>query len=92
MALIPDQELTVTQRRAAVATLVEDYAPGAPAGIQAAAVDVAMPFFRLSMETQVSDGGQSVSNPSVKTRNILFHSGATSLLAPYRVPRARVIE
>ena len=84
--------LTQAQQQAVALELVENYCPAAPDTIKAAAVDELIKWFRLSVEVQVSDGGQSVTNPSMLTRNGLFHSGASAYLSPWRRPRTAVVE
>lgn len=76
---------------AAAVRAVADYAPGAPAEIQAAAVPLVEAFLTIAPESDLRDGGQGATYPHHTLRHAIVHSGAGALLAPYRRPRARVI-
>ena len=86
--------LTAAQR-AAVEAEVTRYAPGAPADLQAIATNLVVQHLEeIDTTTQsVSFGDQSKTAwPPGMVARLLSASGATTLLASHRRPRARAIE
>ena len=84
--------MAVTAVTLAVAQeMVDNYCPGAPVTIRAAAADLVLRALMIGPETMLADGGQQVQNPHPKTRHAIVHSVVGSMLAPWRRPRARVI-
>ena len=84
-----------TDQRTAIAAEVERYAPGAPADLRSAAVELVTAHLE-SMDTAIgstSFGDQSMTtHPPNLVSAVFRQSGATALLASWRRPRARVIE
>ena len=85
--------LTVAQAEAAARALVTRYAPDAPTDVVTAAVDLLRQAIRLPVGvTEATYSDQQVSYEGRAGADLLRRSGAASLLASYRRPRARVIE
>ena len=84
--------LTVEQARAVATAWIGRYAPGAPADVQTGAVELLAQS--LCVDPAVAD--VSFSDSEVKYHDhgpsAIRRSGALPLLAPWRRPRARVIE
>ncbi len=78
--------------RAAAVEIVTNYAPGAPADVRTAAVAMLVDsMLDPPYENDVQFDDQQVSTHNLGPAHIR-RSGAASLLAPWRRPRARVIE
>lgn len=85
-------ELTRAQAAAAAVLVVDHYAPGAPADVRAACasmVEQSIIDTPYDNETHFADQQTSTHNLGP---NIIRRCGAASILAPWRRPRARVIE
>lgn len=88
MAVAP----TETQARAAASTMVDNYAPGAPADVLAAAAAmVAQSILDTPYDDTVNFADQQTSTHNLGA-NIIRRCGASSILAPWRRPRARALE
>ena len=84
--------MTDAQARTAASTIVSNYAPEAPADVRTAAVDLMVDSIRdlpYVQSTQFDD--QKVDEHNLGP-NLIRRCGASSILAPWRRPRARVIE
>ena len=80
----------------AASALVERYAAGAPTSIKNEAIVRAAGWLKQApsgevMPTGVGDGGITLSWRPNASRNVMRSSGAASLLAPWRRPRALVV-
>jgi len=87
--------VTVTDaaREKAASEVVNRYAPTAPASVKAQATTMLAESMRIGPETQISQGGQSVSfGPTGDRANLIHRSGASGILAPWRRPRARAVK
>ena len=85
-------ELTRAQAAAAAVLMVDHYAPDAPAAVRTAAssmVEQSILDAPYDDETRFSDQVTTTHNLGP---NIIRRCGASSILAPWRRPRARVIE
>ena len=84
--------LSDAQARTAASAIVSNYAPEAPADVRTAAVEMV----ELSMRDTPYDADTQYDDQRVSTHNlganIIRRCGAASILAPWRRPRARVIE
>ena len=83
--------LTPAELEAAVREFIDRQAPGAPDSIRALAADRMASYLALPDETMLGLDGQQMSRASPSLA-VLRASGAGELLAPYRRPRARVVE
>ena len=84
--------LTAQQRLQAAAAMVDNYAPGAPAEVRTAAVEmVAQSIDDVPYDNETHFADQQVSTHNLGPA-IIRRCGAASILAPWRRPRARVIE
>ena len=84
--------MTEAQAQAAASAIVSNYAPEAPADVRTAAVELMIDSLRdlpYDNDTQFDD--QQTSTHNLGT-NLIRRCGASSILAPWRRPRARVIE
>ena len=85
-------ELTRAQAAAAAVTMVDTFAPDAPAEVRSAAASMC----EQSILDAPYDNDTHFSDQQTSTHNLgsnhLKRSGASSILAPWRRPRARVIE
>ena len=84
--------LTAAQRTAAATAIVADYAPAAPAAVRTAAVDLVESSIKQSPlveSVQFSDQQTEWANLGP---TIIRRCGAASILAPWRRPRARILE
>ena len=83
--------MTDAQREAAARAVVDHYAPGAPEDVRTAAVSLMCDSLRdPPYENDVQFSDQQVSSHNLGA-NLLRRSGAASMLAQWRRPRARVI-
>ena len=84
--------LTEAQARAAAVELVLNHAPGAPPDVRTAAVELLVKSIRSDpLVASVEFADQKVDYASLGA-NLIRRCGASSILAPWRRPRARVIE
>ena len=84
--------MTEAQARTAASAIVSNYAPDAPADVQTAAVELLIDSLRdLPYENDTHFADQQVSTHNLGA-NLIQRCGASSILAPWRRPRARVIE
>ena len=84
--------LTEAERQKAATMIVANYAPSAPAEVQRAAVDMVAESLRdPPYENEVHFADQQVSTHNLGP-SIIRRCGASSILAPWRRPRARIIE
>ena len=84
--------MTEAQARTAASAIVSNYAPGAPEDVRTAAVELLIDSLRdlpYDNETRFEDQVVSTHNMGA---NLIRRCGASSILAPWRRPRARVIE
>ena len=80
------------EARAAAVEIVTNYAPAAPADVRTAAVAMLVDsMLDPPYENDVQFAGQQVSTHNLGP-NLIRRCGASSILAPWRRPRARVIE
>ena len=84
--------LTGAERTAAATAIVANFAPGAPGDVRTAAVDLV----ERSIENDPLVSGVQFADQQVDYAtagpSIIRRCGAASILAPWRRPRARVIE
>ncbi len=84
--------LTEAQADAAANEIIDNYAPGAPADVRTAAKAMLSATIRNGPEI----AGVQFADQQVDYHNLgptlIRRCGATSMLAPWRRPRARVIE
>ena len=84
--------VTAAQARAAAVEMVTDFAPAAPADVRTAAVEMVVDsLLDPPYESDVQFADQQASTHNLGA-NIIRRCGASSILAPWRRPRARVIE
>ncbi len=84
--------VTAAQARAAAVAAVDDYAPHAPADVRTAAVEMLIDsYLDPPYENDVQFADQQASTHNLGPSHIR-RSGASSLLAPWRRPRARALE
>ena len=84
--------LTDAARTAAATAIVQDFAPSAPADVRAAAVHLVAESIRYDPLTEsVQFADQEVKYTNLGP-SIIRRCGASSILAPWRRPRARAIE
>ena len=80
--------LTAAQRTAAATAMVDHYAPGAPAEVRTAAVELIGDSLQdPPYENEVHFEDQQVSTHNLGA-SIIRRCGASSILAPWRRPRA----
>ena len=84
--------LTLTQATAAATTIITNYAPGAPADVRTAAVELLTKTIKAGPEIASAEfADQKVDYHNLGSA-LIRRSGASSMLAPWRRPRARVIK
>ncbi len=84
--------VTEAQAQAASTAIVNNYAPDAPGDVQTAAIELLVKSIRSDpLVASVGFADQKVDYAGLGA-NLIRRCGASSILAPWRRPRARVIE